>query len=154
MRNIFIGFSEVQRTESTSIILENLWTGARTLAKWINKEGLIKNDPNLLTILEQPEGDWSLSEISAKAISEFWKLPQIQELVKKKPENLQLQECFLQFVEELKDYPKWGGPKWIPSADDCIRARVRSSGVAEEHFTIDGTTFKIFDAGGQRSKFI
>ena len=35
---------------------------------------------------------------------------------------------------------------------DCLLARVRTSGIVEERYEIDGATFCIFDVGGQRNE--
>jgi guanine nucleotide-binding protein G(i) subunit alpha len=67
-------------------------------------------------------------------------------------ELVQLQDCWFVFAEELKQYPVWGGAGWIPSADDCVRSRVRTSGVIKEELEIDGIRFMIYDVGGQRAE--
>jgi guanine nucleotide-binding protein G(i) subunit alpha len=67
-------------------------------------------------------------------------------------ERVQLQDCWFVFAKEFKDYPKWGGSGWIPSADDCVRSRVRTSGVIKEEIEIDGLRFLIYDVGGQRAE--
>jgi GTPase SAR1 family protein len=67
-------------------------------------------------------------------------------------QRVQLQDCWFVFAEKLKDYPNWGGPGWIPSADDCVRSRVRTSGIIREDLRIDGLPFVIYDVGGQRAE--
>ena len=64
-----------------------------------------------------------------------------------------LQDCWFVFHERFKnEYPKWGGQGWIPSADDCIRSRARTSGVIKEELTVEGLELVIYDVGGQRSE--
>ena len=63
-----------------------------------------------------------------------------------------LQDCWATFVQELRNYPAWGGEQWIPSTNDCVIARVRTSGIIEESFTLNGVQFRIFDVGGQRAE--
>lgn len=41
---------------------------------------------------------------------------------------------------------------FIPSVDDILRARVRTSGIVEETYIIDTIEFAIFDVGGQRNE--
>jgi hypothetical protein len=50
---------------------------------------------------------------------------------------IQLQDCWLTFSTSLQEYPKWGSESWVPTADECIAARVRTSGIVEEQFVID-----------------
>eukprot|EP00475_Leptophrys_vorax_P025344 TRINITY_DN3550_c0_g1_i1.p1 TRINITY_DN3550_c0_g1~~TRINITY_DN3550_c0_g1_i1.p1 ORF type:complete len:359 (+),score=97.03 TRINITY_DN3550_c0_g1_i1:100-1176(+) len=43
-------------------------------------------------------------------------------------------------------------PGYIPSEQDMLRTRVRTTGMVETNFEIDGTKFKMFDVGGQRNE--
>jgi len=43
-------------------------------------------------------------------------------------------------------------PDYIPSIDDILRVRVRSTGIEEADFKLDRTVFKFIDVGGQRSE--
>ncbi|KAH9256949.1 hypothetical protein BASA81_004770 [Batrachochytrium salamandrivorans] len=69
-----------------------------------------------------------------------------------KERNIQLQDCFSTFARELQSYPKWGGPGWVPSTDNCVRARVRTSGVVKDEIMINNTKFILYDVGGQRAE--
>ena len=70
-----------------------------------------------------------------------------------KANKFQLQECVPVFWQEfVKEYPAWGAAKWIPSVDNCIRSRMRTSGIVEIEFEHDRVKYKVFDAGGQRSE--
>ncbi|CAI5449835.1 unnamed protein product [Caenorhabditis angaria] len=41
---------------------------------------------------------------------------------------------------------------YIPTQDDILRARVKSTGIVETHFVYKDLLFKMFDVGGQRSE--
>ena len=43
-------------------------------------------------------------------------------------------------------------PAYSPSKEDMLRARVRTSGIVEEKYVIDGVKFSIYDVGGQRNE--
>lgn len=43
-------------------------------------------------------------------------------------------------------------PDYLPSDDDILRARVRTTGVTEMPFTMYGVQFRLFDVGGQRTE--
>ena len=67
--------------------------------------------------------------------------------------QLQVPDNFPFYINELKMDQAWGrSQEWIPSIDDCVRARSRTSGVVEETVFLDGVCFKIFDVGGQRAE--
>lgn len=41
---------------------------------------------------------------------------------------------------------------YVPSYQDCLRCRIRTTGVVEFHFSVDNNQFTIIDVGGQRSE--
>ncbi|XP_064595702.1 guanine nucleotide-binding protein G(o) subunit alpha-like [Liolophura sinensis] len=43
-------------------------------------------------------------------------------------------------------------PKFVPTATDVLRARVRTTGIIETCFKINTVLFRMFDVGGQRSE--
>jgi len=66
---------------------------------------------------------------------------------------INLQDCWDVFADEFTStYPKWGGQDWIPSTEDCIRSRTRTSGVVQENVNVDGANYCIVDVGGQRAE--
>lgn len=50
----------------------------------------------------------------------------------------------------MLEYPKWGGPDWIPSDKDILRSRVRTTGVSNTSFKTKQAEVLITDVGGQR----
>ena len=43
-------------------------------------------------------------------------------------------------------------PDYLPSLNDVMRARVRTTGIVQENYCIDGSDFVMFDVGGQRNE--
>jgi len=43
-------------------------------------------------------------------------------------------------------------PDYIPTIEDIMRVRVRTSGIVERAFSIEGHEFRMFDVGGQRNE--
>jgi hypothetical protein len=43
-------------------------------------------------------------------------------------------------------------PDYLPSDEDMLRSRVRTSGIVEEKYVIDGVKFSMYDVGGQRNE--
>uniref|UniRef100_A0A0A9Z878 Guanine nucleotide-binding protein G(O) subunit alpha n=1 Tax=Lygus hesperus TaxID=30085 RepID=A0A0A9Z878_LYGHE len=41
---------------------------------------------------------------------------------------------------------------YIPTEQDVLRSRVRTTGIVENEFTIESNSFKMFDVGGQRNE--
>ncbi|VDL74243.1 unnamed protein product [Nippostrongylus brasiliensis] len=72
-----------------------------------------------------------------------------------------IQECFLRSREyQLNDSAPYylnsleriAQPNYIPTQDDVLRTRVKTTGIVETHFTYKDLHFKMFDVGGQRSE--
>lgn len=92
-----------------------------------------------------------LNEDTFKACSLLLADAGFQQALLRKNE-FQLQDCWMSFAEHLQSWPNWGGPKWLPSIDDCVACRVRTTGIQEEEFKIDSVVFKVVDVGGQRAE--
>ena len=43
-------------------------------------------------------------------------------------------------------------PTFLPTQQDVLLARIRTSGIATERYTIDGKFFEMYDVGGQRNE--
>jgi GTPase SAR1 family protein len=43
-------------------------------------------------------------------------------------------------------------PAFVPSFDDILHNRNRTTGIVEAHFTVEGMNFHLFDVGGQRNE--
>ena len=52
----------------------------------------------------------------------------------------------------LGSLDRLSNPNYVPSLQDVLRTRVKTSGIIETHFSYKGVHFKLFDVGGQRSE--
>uniref|UniRef100_A0A7S3PIY5 Uncharacterized protein n=1 Tax=Aplanochytrium stocchinoi TaxID=215587 RepID=A0A7S3PIY5_9STRA len=66
--------------------------------------------------------------------------------------KLQILDCWAQLAANCANYPEWGGPEWIPDEEAYILTRIRTTGVVQEIFKIENTTFQLVDVGGQRNE--
>jgi hypothetical protein len=64
-----------------------------------------------------------------------------------------LQDCFRVYAAKLlASFPAWGGPDWIPDVEDCVRARLRTTGVMKHQMKIQNVPFELVDVGGQKAE--
>lgn len=72
-----------------------------------------------------------------------------------------VQQCFARSREyQLNDSAPYylnsldriSQPGYVPTQDDVLRTRVKTTGIVETHFTYKDLHFKMFDVGGQRSE--
>lgn len=82
------------------------------------------------------------------AIKELWADPGVQKTWKRRSE--------FQIVESVKSYfndiDRIMKSDYVPTQQDMLLARVRTSGIVTEKYVIDGVDFEMYDVGGQRNE--
>ncbi|KAL3772840.1 hypothetical protein ACHAWU_002349 [Discostella pseudostelligera] len=82
------------------------------------------------------------------AIKELWADPGVQKTWKRRAE--------FQIVESVKSYfndiDRIMKSDYVPTQQDMLLARVRTSGIVTEKYVIDGVEFEMYDVGGQRNE--
>lgn len=58
----------------------------------------------------------------------------------------------LLFFSFLDDLDRLGKKDYMPTEQDILRTRVKTTGIVEVHFSFKNLNFKLFDVGGQRSE--
>jgi len=78
----------------------------------------------------------------------LWNDPGIQKAYENRSQ-FQLIDSTPYFFERLDDI---ANENYIPNEQDVFRSRVRTLGIVESSFNIDGNNFRMFDVGGQRNE--
>jgi len=157
MRSIYSnGFPPSVRSEYARTIIGNLVDGYVDIIKAMGEELSLEFASDEAKkaaefILAQPSNPFELSAATAQQMTVLLADAAFKEAVTRSAE-FQLQDCWHGFAAQVANYPAWGGPGWVPTAADCIASRVRTSGVLEEDFIVDGVAFKLMDVGGQRAE--
>ncbi|KAH1212411.1 Guanine nucleotide-binding protein alpha-2 subunit [Glycine max] len=95
-----------------------------------------------------------LTKELAQEIENLWKDPAIQETYARGSE-LQIPDCTDYFMENLQ---RLSDTNYVPTKEDVLYARVRTSGVVEIQFSPvgeskkSGEVYRLFDVGGQRNE--
>jgi GTPase SAR1 family protein len=84
----------------------------------------------------------------ASAIKNLWADPGIKKVFENKA-KFQLNDSAEYWFENLD---RISAPDYVPSQQDVLRTRVRTSGIVENSYTIDGVPFVMYDVGGQRNE--
>eukprot|EP01036_Dinobryon_divergens_P042303 gene42303-56203_t len=82
------------------------------------------------------------------AIKELWLDPGMQAVWDRRAE-FQIIDSVKYYFDKI-DVIKM--PDYMPDKDDILYSRVRTSGIVTEQYEIDGTTFEMYDVGGQRNE--
>jgi len=90
----------------------------------------------------------NLTQELADYIKTLWKDPGIQETFTRSAE-FQLNDSAAYFFQEID---RLATPSYIPSEQDVIRCRAKTTGIIETEFDIENVHFRLVDVGGQRSE--
>lgn len=85
----------------------------------------------------------------ADAINKLWKNDKGIKQVFNKSNLFQLEGSSPYFFENVK---KYADDDYVCNDDDILKGRIKTTGITETNFNINGIKFKLLDAGGQRSE--
>ncbi|TGZ71941.1 hypothetical protein CRM22_002366 [Opisthorchis felineus] len=83
-----------------------------------------------------------------QAIARLWQDSGVRSCFKRSREY-QLNDSAAYFFNDLE---RIGAKDYIPTEQDVLRTRVRTTGIVEAHFTYRTLNFRLVDVGGQRSE--
>lgn len=143
------GFPQSDRRNFEPIIYNNMIVSLKTLCEQSVHFGQISPE-NLESkkYVEELKEDDEINEEVGRHLQRLWKDPGIQATYEKRS-RFQLTDSASYFFEKIDEVMQ---PGYIPTEQDVLRSRVPTTGIVENHFEIDGNTFRMFDVGGQRSE--
>jgi len=149
------GFSDEERREYIPIIFTNIVGAIKTLCEQSDElrhkvPGTSVNPalyPSKQYMLEMKETEIIDSRIAAH-MAALWRDPGIQVTYEHRS-MYQLTDSTAYFLDKIMEV---GADGYLPSEQDVLRSRVRTTGIVENEFIIDGNQFKMFDVGGQRNE--
>lgn len=122
-------FTENERKVMIPVVHQNI---VCNLAMILNK------DPSTLKVDKSLVDLWQSQEVQNK-----WNL--------KKRSDIQVQDC-LEYFMCLENLNRILTADYLPTDQDILRCRVRTSGIVEEEFEMEGAKFQMVDVGGQRTE--
>lgn len=85
---------------------------------------------------------------TVEAITGLWNNDAIQSTWAARS-KFQIQDSAKYFFENMDRVSQ---TDYVPSQDDVLRARIRTTGIVEQEFQVKGNKFQVFDVGGQRNE--
>jgi len=151
--SLYGGFSADELENWRVIVYFNIITEMKILLENASKLGFeLESDEakSAAHSLEQisADGDTWSPEIG-KMISLLWKDGAVQKTYTLRDKEYQLNESAHYFFDDIARFSQ---KDYAPSHQDILRARVRSVGIEESQFNLDGLELKMIDVGGQRSE--
>ncbi|KAN0042132.1 hypothetical protein ACTFIV_004691 [Dictyostelium citrinum] len=147
------GFSIDERLEYRYIIYGNCISQMKVLVTAAISQDLKPHNPANEARFEKfskisPGGNsWTL-EI-AEDIKQLWSDDSIQNIYRMKDKFYQLNDSAAYFFDNIG---RFANENYVPTQDDVLRSRVRTTGIQEAHFKFINIEFRMLDVGGQRSE--
>jgi len=143
------GYPESERKTFTPIIYNNIITSMKILAHMVDtfSDKPVACVDDLAVIQECDNADVVDREI-ADSINKLWKDPAVQKTFQCRA-KFQFPDSAPYFFDRIDEI---ASDQYVPSKQDVLRSRVRTTGIVENAFEIDGNQFKMFDVGGQRNE--
>ncbi|CAG7854770.1 Guanine nucleotide-binding protein subunit alpha [Serendipita indica DSM 11827] len=147
------GYSEQERDSYKEIIFSNTVQSMRAILDALPALDLAvapQNSTRVTIILSLPvqlEAD-ALPRDVADAIYGLWHDPAIREAVRRARE-FQLNDSATYYFNSIE---RMSNPNYLPTDQDILRSRVKTTGITETMFRVGELTYRLFDVGGQRSE--
>jgi len=143
------GFPEEERKNYEYIIYNNIIYSMQALVVASQSQwGAPVQCPESLAYVKNMGQDGAVDAKNVHHFKALWKDPGIQSTYLNRA-KFQLNDSAKYFFDRLDEIAK---PGYIPTEQDVLRSRVRTLGIVENSFEIDGNKFKMFDVGGQRNE--
>ena len=101
-----------------------------------------------IQVIKKLSDDTTLNPTYGNYVQLIWNHPAVQEAYKSRS-KFQLSDGASYFLNRVEEICK---VDYIPSVDDVLHTRVRTSGILAEEYIIDDVSFCIYDVGGQRNE--
>eukprot|EP00515_Schizochytrium_aggregatum_P003431 CAMPEP_0202067550 /NCGR_PEP_ID=MMETSP0963-20130614/54534_1 /ASSEMBLY_ACC=CAM_ASM_000494 /TAXON_ID=4773 /ORGANISM="Schizochytrium aggregatum, Strain ATCC28209" /LENGTH=359 /DNA_ID=CAMNT_0048634265 /DNA_START=21 /DNA_END=1100 /DNA_ORIENTATION=+ len=146
------GYTKEERERFTTVVYVNIIINVKTVLEHSRTMSPL-SDPALRNKIDDflqisDTKDVKFDKATGDLILQFWNDPGFQETWMRRSE-FQVQDALAYFCSEMD---RISAPDYVPNPQDILRIRVRTTGIVEESYTIDGVNFVMFDVGGQRNE--
>jgi len=144
------GFTKSELEKYVDILRDNCLCGMNKLLFACN-EWAIEIPAKFKDQVDLVMRSTELTEDIAASIQQLWDCDFIQKAFDRNNE-LQLPGGSSGTEYYVKNAHRFSAKDYLPSKEDVIRAKLRTSGIAEVSFVVDNIEFTMVDVGGQRSE--
>ncbi|KAG1048150.1 hypothetical protein G6F55_009225 [Rhizopus delemar] len=148
------GYSRDEREAFKEIIFSNTVQSMRVILEAMENMGISlavpQNNSHVSVILDLPTQIEleSLPPEATLAIKSLWKDPNLLSVFERSREY-QLNDSAKYYFDSID---RIGEASYVPTDQDVLRSRVKTTGITETTFVIGDLTYRMFDVGGQRSE--
>ncbi|ORY96375.1 G-alpha protein [Syncephalastrum racemosum] len=146
------GYTPEERESFKEVIFSNTIQSMRVTLEAMQALGVPFHNPeneiHRRLVLEAPPQVDYLGHELVEAIATLWDDEGVRECVDRANE-FQLNDSARYYFDSIL---RIGQPHYIPSDQDVLRSRVKTTGITETTFVIGDLTYRMLDVGGQRSE--
>ncbi|KAK5581590.1 hypothetical protein ACTA71_008904 [Dictyostelium dimigraforme] len=147
------GFNDEEKSSYKTIIYNNTVGSMRVLVNAAEelKIGISENNKEAASRISNDLGDHFNGVLTAELaqdIKALWADPGIQNTFQRSSE-FQLNDSAAYYFDSIDRISQ---PSYLPSENDVLRSRTKTTGIIETVFEIQNSTFRMVDVGGQRSE--
>ncbi|KAB5583960.1 hypothetical protein PDJAM_G00105000 [Pangasius djambal] len=149
------GYSEDECKQYRAVVYSNTIQSIMAIIKAMSNLKIDYGDPartddarQLFALSAAAEEQGILPDDLANVIRRLWADSGVQGCFSRSREY-QLNDSAAYYLNDLERIAR---ADYIPTQQDVLRTRVKTTGIVETHFTFKDLHFKMFDVGGQRSE--
>lgn len=143
-------YTDAEKKQAVNIIHCNILQGMKVLCEQavnFNMVGEIEAETSFEMLRNIDENE-TIDVLIGGAIKELWLDPGVQKVWDRRA-DFQIIDSVKYYFDRIDTIKL---PDYLPNQDDILYSRVRTSGIVTESYEIDGTTFEMYDVGGQRNE--
>jgi len=145
------GFTEEEKTSYKSIIYNNLVSAMKSLINGAKEMDVDIGERDAADRLINGGEDYFSGPLSPEIIRDIKNLWADSGIQKAFAESAKFQ-----LIDSAQYYfdsiDRIGSPGYVPSVQDVLRSRAKTTGIIEIDFEVEKTVFRMVDVGGQRSE--
>jgi GTPase SAR1 family protein len=143
------GFTREEREQSKAVIYANIHSNMEVVLDNADRFTRLQDQGLAKKFRSLPEADQVVIDSRVGGLlKSIWQDPGFQATWAMRGE-MQVQDLLQFYMEQIERIQQ---SDYLPTDQDILRARVRTSGIVEETYVIDGVTFVMYDVGGQRNE--
>jgi len=147
------GYTNQELMEYKYVVFANCISQMKCIVEAGEKLNITIADPSNKGALQRLSdcgagGDaWSMQ--MSRDIKSLWADRGVRDIYSMRDKHFQLNDCAAYFFDNVERFAE---SNYIPTQDDVLRARVRTTGIQEAEFKFEELRFRMLDVGGQRSE--
>ena len=145
-------YSVEERKEYIPHVHINILSGIKTLCEQVEVYNLFDNLPSsiksYIDLINSLNASDEMTTTIAEAIKAIWSTS-IMITIWNKRSEFQIIDSVKYYLDKIDEIKK---SDYIPTENDILQCRVRTSGAVIERYIIDKAVFEMYDVGGQRNE--